>query len=261
MPFLKKFIYPVLLIVLCSCTTHKPIKNETINIPKPPEIEPLIDYFDKCDKEIIASVKVIRDEEIIKNLTHLRLMNYGGQKYYLLEKENITSMIKSLTTIEYTDCFLINHSGVIIYTMYSESYFGKNIKQSYPGQPISKCLDNYRKPGLFIIDIDTQMTDKKTIYLSYPVWKNNEFHGVFVLLIDLSSLKNIYTDDTFVIGKEGRYRIIKDNTQLFNLYDGYNNVKIGKPFNYNDQELDCKIFNFKNLEWFIITPHHLQSPQ
>ena len=72
---------------------------------------------DKPLKKVAEYLDVVMEEEIVKNLTHLHRMDYGGRKYYLLERENITKMIQAVTEGTYTDLILVNKKGIIIYTM------------------------------------------------------------------------------------------------------------------------------------------------
>jgi hypothetical protein len=50
-------------------------------------------------------------------------MNDGGSKYYLLEKESISAMIRSTARETYHDLILVNSSGTVLYTMQNETLF------------------------------------------------------------------------------------------------------------------------------------------
>ncbi len=86
-------------------------------------------------RDIGNASKIINDNDLIINLTHFQLMDQGGKKYYLLEKESISYMIRSVTLHLYQEIILVNREGTVVFTMHDDRIFAKNVKD--PEQPPS----------------------------------------------------------------------------------------------------------------------------
>jgi hypothetical protein len=114
-------------------------------------------------------------------------MDSGGQKYYLLEKQDITEMINSVTEGIYLNYILINKIGDIVYSKNDDDLFGLNINKENDSTPIKKCFSN--RGGIYFEDItNTVPLSENSLFISSPVYVEDDFHGVLILQVDVKKI-------------------------------------------------------------------------
>ena len=256
----KILIFIILTLVSCSvkqtkqAQTYSPLKVDSLN-----------DFFTRCEIDLNNAIKVILKEDIIKNLSHLQNMNNGGKKYYILEKENLTSMIKAVTTGVYTDFILLNKQGKIIYTMNNEEIFGKNVKTSLKSTVLNKCYEN-RNIKTYISDVSSLPgnNNKFSLTASSKVKGGKTMPGIFILQIDISKIEELINNNIEVIGKEGKYSIIKDRTKIHTSYYDFDKINtnispdtkiLNRFINSNGKNISYQHFTYSNLNWFLLSEY------
>src|SRR4030042_4555789 len=127
----KSFLFIVSLFLISSCAT--------IQAPGFIDITSLKGLFKLCESDLEKAKKVIIEKDLVKILSHLQKMDSGGKKYYLLEREAITSMIKSVTEGVYSDFILINRDGTVVYTMANDKLFAGNVRTPLVKQALASC--------------------------------------------------------------------------------------------------------------------------
>lgn len=123
------------IVLSCSTQTTTSIKNQ---VPAKNNSDPL---FSQYSFDIQNTIRIINEHNLIDTLSHLQRMNAGGSKYYLLERETISEMIKSTSREAYDDLILVNSKGVVIYSMSDHSIFAKNIRFFFITSPLRQCYD------------------------------------------------------------------------------------------------------------------------
>jgi len=236
-----KKIFIALLIFVASCSTQK-IEVTQKNEEAKSDTSALTKFFLRSEEDSIKASHVIEKHNIIEQLTHLKRMNNGGKKFYLLEKDNITEMINSVTEGVYLDYFLINKYGEIIYTNNTDSLFGSNVNEGFDGTPLKNCF--LKKNSVHFEDVATLATGFKTysLYVSHPVYKEGIYHGTVVLQIDITKVKELLETGTEVIGRDG---FIKITENLANI-----NSKVDD--NYISEKDKKSFFAYKGISWIII---------
>lgn len=256
-----KHIIPglVLLIILAvSCSAPK-VKVEVKKPGNDANISSLEKFFSRSEADSVRAGEVIEKHNIIQQLTHLKLMDTGGRKYYLLERENITEMINSVTEGIYLDYVLINRHGEIIYTRSNDSLFGTNVNEGYEDTPLKKCFAMRR--GVYFEDVSliTPSATTYSLYVSSPVYVQQNFHGILVLQIDISKINAILEKDTDVINRQGVIKIAADYSRINSQIAGYSTLNIdevdrlGKLRIVTDaDDIDLKSFNFNSIQWILV---------
>jgi hypothetical protein len=251
-----------LILAALSCRS----KQTAIDNKQMAEIDRLTGFFSTCEKDIRNAVGVVMENEIIKNLTHLQKMNAGGRKYYLLERENLTSMIMAVTEGVYTDLILINRHGTVIYTMINDNIFGKNAAQGLHGSAIHDCFEKSREGSLHIEDVTIfpPVTGSLHIFISMMDVKDEFSRGVFIMQIDMSIIQNLLGDEAVALDREGLYRITPERDKIFSPCPYFNKIDVSgmkaseqKSFIYDEREYMYSPFNFADLFWIIVTPGRL----
>ena len=106
---MKKLFIILIVLVIPYCKTPQKVQPDRIELIKkiePFDVNNLKDFFIRSELDVRNAGRVIVERDIVKNLSHLLRMDSGGKKYYILERENITRMIKSVTKGVYTDFIL-----------------------------------------------------------------------------------------------------------------------------------------------------------
>ena len=166
----------ILLGVLFFCASGA-VPNE--ELPPPTTRTPAID--DIILRDIGNASKIINDNDLVLNLTHFQLMDQGGKKYYLLEKESISYMIQSVTLHLYQEIILVNREGTVVFTMHDDRIFAKNIKGPENQPSLSKVFSEGMRGAVsmeyFICDAPSGDSCR---YIASPLVKNGEINGVIV---------------------------------------------------------------------------------
>lgn len=263
---MKKLIILILIIITPLCKTTRKKTATTGNIHKDIIVNNLKDFFLRCEQDILKAKKVIVDEDIVKNLSHLLIMNNGGKKYYILERENITSMIKSVTEGVYTDFILINRKGVVIYTAVNDDIFGKNVRSRLKSTPLFNCYNNI-KNDIYFHDISTLSPDieKHSLFVAIKVKGGISFPGLFVLQVSAQKPADYMERGSFALSKDGIYRISQDPDKIQSSYENFDFKNLsdippdspGGIFkNKNGIKFMYRPFTHRNINWIIVSEPH-----
>lgn len=239
---------------LLSCGT-RPVKVEE----KSGDIGKLERFFKRSENDSIRAGKVIEKHKIIQHLTHLWTMDRGGKKYYLLEKDDITEMINSVTEGVYLDYILINKNGIIIYTRRNDALFGVNVNNGIESVPLKDCFIN--KGEVFFEDNAFLAPSSKvySLYVSSPVYVENNFHGVLILLVDIKKISEILEPGTEVFSRDGIFRVTASEEKLFSRYSGFEKVDFktidSAGMIIQDQpegKIKFSKFSYKEINWILM---------
>ncbi len=245
----------ILLIILFACTSEQ---------PKQPGIEkktPLEGFLELCEADVTRAIDVITGRDIVKNLSHLQTMNKGGRKYYLLERENITKMISSVTEGIYTDYILINKNGTVIYTKYNNYIFGKNVRTSLRDTVLYECYVNRGMPYYFG-DVSFLSDGKRpSLYVSSSVSENDDFNGIFILEVNVTKLQEMIGSRKEIVGFDGRYKVPRLLSRVNEHYPLFNGINVQIAGNLTENLLygpdnatyRYTFFKYRNINWIIIS--------
>ncbi len=230
--------------------------------PDTSESGELTRFFNICRHDIRKSMKIIADNKMIGMLTYLKKMDMEGKKYYLLERENLTAMIKSVTEGTYSDLILMNSSGVIIYTMKNDDIFGKSVKLHLKESALNTCFNKSSEIGFYIDDVSIfpPGSNNPKLFVSLPDKREDSIKGVFVIQIDIEIICSLFKKIPVIIGKDGNYRIDENIDNILKPYNYFDSIDIQSLEKNGKQKavIDKKNyiyypFSFDNLSWIIIS--------
>ena len=224
-------------------------------------VRTLNDFFIRCEEDIKRAEAVILKHDIIKNLTHLKFMNAGGKKYYLLERESISDMINAVTVGVYADYILINKGGDIIYTRVNDDIFGRNVRTSLAKTPLKTCYEKRDIP-VFFHDVSplSKMDTGYYIFVSTKVKGGNTNPGIFILQFDVRKLREVLNEHTDIIGLDGTYRLSQKNVELGDPYPFFDridmNLKESPATHYfttpRGGQVSYRFFNHGTISWILV---------
>ena len=257
---MKKLIPLLITLLLLSCTSRSLDQRGKTSPPSKIKPDSLINFFRVCESDIHSAIRVIVERDMIKNLTHLQRMNYGGRKYYLLEREAISAMIKAVTRGLYEDFILINRHGTVVYSMVNDTIFAKRVKGPLADTPLYDCFVNTGE-NMYIKDIfeSAILSENPIMFISSSVVKDESRHGIFILQIDIRKIEDLMGDNTSIIDSSGIYRISKKRERIFNPFPYFDRLRLNEPgYKASPLRAEGKIysyypFTFKNLSWIIIS--------
>jgi hypothetical protein len=209
---------------------------------KAPDLKGLSGFFTTFEKDMKNSTDSISQQDLVKSLSHLLRMDFGGSKYYPLEREALTKMINALASYQYAECILLNKSGVIIYSMYEDDMLSK--KADYYPKSIGVIFNNVKSADRFILDGTAVLgsAGKKVILFGMAVNTKEGFQGVLISGIEA--------------GKVMEYSGVRDltvNGSGMIVLDG-NTDNIAKPVS-EIPEYSAKSkkesFSYRNISWDI----------
>ncbi len=242
-------------IFFLSCSSE-PVK---IDVPQSGNIKNLEKFFIRSESDSVKAGAVLEKYKIIQHLTHLRRMDSGGKKYYLLEKDDITKMINSVTEGIYLDYILINKHGDIIYTNNNESLFGLNVNIGFETSPLYKCFMN--RTGVYFGDVSfiTPSSSVYSLYISSPVYVEGNFHGVLILQVDTKKISGVLDSGTEVISRDGIIRITPFDNRIFSKYSDFELIDMPSldltgvfvP-EKNEEKFRFSKFEFKDINWILM---------
>jgi len=250
----------IFIVIILNCTTKQIPEN-----PQPfinTDSDDLTRFFNICYTDIYKAMNVIADNKMIGMLTHLKKMDMEGRKYYLLERENLTKIIKSVTEGSYSDLILINSSGVIIYTMMNDDIFGKSIKSHLKDTALNRCFSKSSEIGFHIEDISMfpPKTKNPKLFVSLPDKRDDSVKGVFIIQIDVEIINSLFKKIPAIIGKDGNYRIDKNIDNISKPYNSFNKIDIENITKIKKQTIIIENknyiyypFNFNSISWIIIS--------
>jgi hypothetical protein len=256
----NKILYTLIIIFAVSgCSQRQAVEiKPQDDFFKTYESERLLEFFTTCNNDIKKAVQVISDYKMIANLTHLKRMDMEGKKYYLLERENLTKMIKTVTDGTYSDLILINKSGVIIYTMVNDEIFGQNIKTHLKDTALNKCFTNSSEKGFYIEDMSKFPSANGTpkIFVSYPDKIEDFIRGIFIIQINTEVIKSIFEKVPVITGMDGKYRLDKNEDNILQPYSYFNKIIPGNGrqyFEIENKKYSYYPFKFNSISWIIIS--------
>jgi hypothetical protein len=260
---MKKLILFILIIITPLCTTTRKEKTKTKKPHKDIIVHNLKDFFLRCEQDVLRAKKVIIEEDIVKNLSHLLRMNNGGKKYYILERENTTKMIRSVTKGVYTDFILINRKGVVIYTAVNNDIFGKNVRSHLRGTPLLHCYNNI-KEGIYFHDISTLSPEieRHSLFVAVKVKGGISFPGLFVLQVSTRKLVSYMEKGSFALSKDGIYRISRDPDKIQSSYEDFGSMDLSRSMsegtvntfrNRAGVKFLYRPFTHRNINWMIVS--------
>jgi hypothetical protein len=221
-----------ILVITASCGSQ-PVMVKTVS----PDIEALSRFFAVFEKDLENTTRVIAEQELVKNLSHLQRMNFGGQKYYPLEREALTKMIRELASYNYAECVLTNLSGTIIYTMYDNTIFSKNAT-SYTST--FAILFNHGKEGPYILDVIEfpKMSKRYLLFFAMPVVRNGATEGVLMAAVKSDDIVRIAKIKGSAVDNDGIVKVSADNSKVLLPYEG-------------EVLSAANAFHFYGLEWIL----------
>ncbi|HQJ71574.1 MAG TPA: hypothetical protein P5203_14780 [Spirochaetota bacterium] len=231
--------------------------------PGPVAATPLKSLFELCESDLEKAKKVIIERDLIKMLTHLQKMDRGGDKYYLLEREGITSMIKAVTEGVYSDFVLINREGTVIYTMKNDGIFARNVRTTLGRTALGLCFAN-RETNPFIASMVSAPLywDGYYIAVSSQVSAPGTMPGIFILMVDMEKVQHLVGEKSFIIGPAGTYEVAGDRAKIHTAYTDFDRIDLSVPYNdlavhrfarSSGGSAEYRLFRYSNLRWVIIT--------
>ena len=171
--------------IILSCTTQTTmsVKNP---VPDKNRSNPLLSQY---SFDIQNTIRIINEHNLIETLTHLQRMNAGGNKYYLLERENISDMIKSTSRESYDDLILVNRGGTVIYSMSDNSIFAKNIRFFFITSPLRQCYNESIKGKTCVNPAQASIGNLR--FLSVPVTFGDSIRGVLIFQLGQQPLSTV----------------------------------------------------------------------
>ncbi len=216
---MKKFSAILLPVLLAACASAPAIA---------PDIAPLERFLEQCRADMERAKKVIVDRDLIKNLSHLQYMADGGDRYYLLEKETITAVIRSVTAGAYSDYILINMRGAVVYSMTDHAIFAKSVLTGLKNSALRECYEN-RGARLYIGKASVLPgEDRFTVAISSKVEGMNSMPGIFVLIVDVSKFQELIGNRASIVDSAGNYLIVKDISKINTHFAGFDKIDLSR---------------------------------
>lgn len=243
-----RFLFIVLIISSCSTEAVK-IKVDNGLSGK------IKSFLVRTELDSKNAGSIIEKHKIIQQLTHLRRMNNGGKKFYLLEKENITEMINAVTVGVYDDYVLINKHGRLIYSRSNDDLFGVDIKHGFEDSPLYRLFLS-SKNRIHFHDISPMSSQRHgaNLYVSVPVFVQNNFHGILILTINYKKL-NEYSGIKFqIIDDRGIIRVSQEYSNIYKGYDQFAQVKGNAgSFRFGGKTTYYDHLKYRDLSWYLLT--------
>lgn len=253
----KRLVLTFLLLTAGACMSKR---VNPVHTAPTGEINGLAGFFMMCERDVQNARGVVNNRELVRNLTHLHRMNYGGKKYYLLERESITEMIQAVTEGVYSDFILVNGHGLVVYTRENDQIFGQNVNTSLKGSPLSRCFSSVAD-GVHLEDV-SQFPSSSGLYCMFAasrVMDDESAHGAFILQIDLERICGLIDEKTVIIDSDGLYRVSRKKDEILSSYPrihmlkgSWLNSEGAVRFTLEGGVYTCYPFHFKNLDWTLI---------
>lgn len=225
------------------------------------ELDSLTAFFKNRESDLNRARNVVIEKQIVKNLTHLQSMDGGGRKYYLLEREAITSLIRSVTKGIYEDCIIVNRKGKIIYTMTDNDIFGKNVRTQLKNTPYERCYINHDKP-VYIDDPSNMPKGSNDYYMFFSNTSRSTdgFSGVVILQVNIDEINKLIPDSAVIINPDGKCMVSRDRGMINKDYRNFSFIaagaakESGKVYSFRNSTgiYSYKFFDYANLSWIVI---------
>ncbi len=230
---IRKSMFYILLFFCFSCA-----ENE---IRKKPSYDRLYSLMTETFENLASASETISSKNLIKNLSHLNRMNYGGSHYYPLEREAITDIIKSLSSSDFSECILLNAEGKIIYTMKDDDILGKSYA-SFAASPLpslfSKAVTG--EQSLFDFSIFPSSSAEPSVFFAVPVKDKDKIIGVLIAAVSSDKIKNSVSNLAMITDKNSIIRYHK-SISLF----------MKNSSDADESSLSKRLFEYKELSWNI----------
>ena len=178
----------------------------------------------------------ISSKNLIKNLSHLNRMNYGGSHYYPLEREAITEIITSLSSSDFSECILMNAEGKIIYTMKDDEILGKSYV-SFGSSPLPSLFEKTisGEQSIYDFSIFPSSSTEPAVFFAVPVKDQEKIIGVLIAAVPSEKIKNSVSDLVMITDKESNIRYHVNNALFMkNSSEAEKAAYYRKPFEFKD---------------------------
>ena len=181
MPVLRNSAFAAV-VILCALSCQLTCRGTRPLPPAAARDENRASLGDTFLRDIGNASRIVIDNDLILNLTHLQSMNGGGRKYYLLERDTISYMLSSVTQNLYRDIILVNWGGTVVYTMSDDGIFSKNVKEMDAGSPLRRVFME-GMTGRISVErfIGETATAGGCRLIASPLIKNERISGVIIL--------------------------------------------------------------------------------
>lgn len=220
----------------------------------------LEEFFNKCKLDLDRAAEVVETKDVVFSLSHLQIMDSGGDKFYLLERENISEMINAVIQKIYSDYILINQDGTVIYTKINNTIFSKNVKRHLHSKILRECFEN-TSYSVFVSDISqfNSLSNNDVLLFSKKVKGSDGFSGTLILQLNTDQVQKILNDTEFIIGaSDGKYRIAKEKMKIHSSYEFFSLIdKSSLSADQNtmlipEKGVSGRVFNYSTLSWIVL---------
>lgn len=248
-------------IVLCVCLIL--VSCATAPGPGRIDITSLSNLLRVCESDLRQAGRVIVERDLIKHLAHLQRMDDGGAKYYLLEREAITAMIKAVTEGVYADFILISENGTVVYTMTDNGLFARNVRSARDAEALAACHAR-REPGPFIVTVPFLPARRGASYLavSSAMSGGDTMPGTFVLMVDMEKIRGLVGEDSCILGPNGAYQVACGGCEINTPYADFDRIDLSGardgfiPRRFalsSGKSAEYRLFTYANLFWILVT--------
>jgi hypothetical protein len=249
---MKKFSILLLAAVMLSfsCGRKQTVTDE------PVKESPAENFFSIFEKDLNNTAAVISNNELIKNLTHLQRMDFGGSHYYPLEREALTKMIQSLSSYTYADCILINRAGTIIYTMYENRLLSKHA-ESFPNS-FAMLFRHAKENEPWILDVAEfpEMAGSPRLLFAVPVARGSHVEGVLVAAMSAADIAVTLKLKDRVVDRTGTIRLTPDSAELFSVLPEFASQEetiARREVSTADGKFLLSPVTCRNLQWIVVS--------
>ncbi len=230
---IHKYLIFIILFSFLSCA-----KTE---IRQSPSFDRLSSLMSETFNSLTNASISISSKNLIKNLSHLNRMNYGGSHYYPLEREAITEIITSLSFSDFSECILMNAEGKIIYTMKDDEILGKSYI-SFGSSPLPSLFEKTiaGEQSVYDFSIFPSSSTSPAVFFAVPVKDSEKIIGVLIGAVPSEKIKSSISNLAMITDRENniRYHI--------------NNALFMKNFSEAEKASYFRTtFEFKDIYWNI----------
>jgi len=245
-----KPLYLIIIATFLSCTA--PADRIPVTVDR------LQRFFNACESDLSRARQVVVERNLITMLSHFQTMDGGGRKYYLLEREGITALIRSVTTGAYDDIILINREGIVVYTMTSDEIFASRISAGFTAA-LPMCLAN-RTTATYFSNVAPVVPGSNAYCLavSAAVEDGSTLPGTIALIVGLDRLKGLVGGRASVLNEYGRYEIADDTSMIHTAYPDFHRIawsdseKNGLITPFDGAAPAYQRFRYRNVRWIIV---------
>ena len=238
--------------VICLCFISCAKKQTR----QPDAPDPVQQFFTAFENDLTNTTKIIASNELIKNLTHLQRMDFGGSRFYPLERDALTKMIQSLSSYTYAECFLLNGTGTVIYTMFDDKMFSRNAESFQNSLAI---LFRHCKEGEpYVMDVSDfpELAGSKRLYFGMPVKRGLNVEGVLIAALNAADVMKYAAIQEEAVDRNGIIRLSRRSEDLLTENAAVKAAAENNPGNdltaeSAGQEYRYRLFSFRNIRWFI----------